>query len=378
MYYVLNLNKGALSRVNISVLHNTSALNLQSEVTPMKLIIFCDNDKIHDYERFSRALAKFRIEAICADNKKYSFLTSNKVLPSLRMLDLIHKVKPDIILTDTPYYILRFSKLVGRKTILHLRFDIWSETEVDKYTYPSVSSRVYTTYLSSMKESCIDKADLVLLNSRWLQGQFNKNFPNKLNNLLYVGVDSNQWKPDSSNNKMPLKYPAVAGVFQFSQFSKVRGLLNFIEVIKKMPDVHFYFAGAGPYLNLIEQNKPQNMTLLGYLSKSEVKRLIESCAVFVHPSGLDALPRAIREASLLEKPIVASNIGGIPEMVIDNETGYLCQIENYEQWAERIRFLLDNKDIAQAFGKNARKHILKKFNWQNIAQDFVTSLRELN
>ncbi len=343
----------------------------------MKLIIFCDDDKMHDYKMFSHALSKFAVEATCASNKEYCFLTSNKALPSPRMLSLIQKVKPDIIFTDTPYYTLHFSKLVNRFNILHLRFDLWDETDANRYTYPSFFSRAFTTYLSGLKESCINKADLVLLNSKWLQGQFKKNVPNRLNDVLYVGIDPNQWKSKPDDKRIPLKHPAVAGIFNLGQINKVKGLLNFIEVIKKMPDVHFYFAGTGPYLYLIEQNKPQNMTLLGHLSKVDIKGIVESCDVFVHPAGLDALPRIVREASLLEKPIVASKIGGIPEMVIDNETGYLCEIDDYGQWIKKIRFLLNNKEIAQKMGKNARNYILEKFNWETIAEDFVKTLREL-
>jgi glycosyltransferase involved in cell wall biosynthesis len=138
-----------------------------------------------------------------------------------------------------------------------------------------------------------------------------------------------------------------------------------------MPDVNFYFAGDGPYLNLIKNRCPQNMFLLGRLSKSEVKMLLESCDLFVHPSGLDALPRSVMEASLLQKPIVASNVGGIPEIVKNNQTGFLCQIENTEQWIKKIRYLLDNQEVALDFGRNARKFVEKTFDWKRIAEDFL-------
>jgi glycosyltransferase involved in cell wall biosynthesis len=78
-----------------------------------------------------------------------------------------------------------------------------------------------------------------------------------------------------------------------------------------MPEVNFYFAGDGPYFNLVKQNCPPNMLLIGRVSEPEVKKLLESGDIFVHPSGLDALPRIVKEASLMEKPIVASNVGGI-------------------------------------------------------------------
>jgi len=94
----------------------------------------------------------------------------------------------------------------------------------------------------------------------------------------------------------------------------------------------------------------------------------------VHPSGLDALPRSVKEASLMEKPIIASNVGGIPEMVRDNQTGYLCNVDDVDQWIERIRFLLDNPDVGRKFGKNAREFVASTFSWRRIAEDFLKNL----
>jgi glycosyltransferase involved in cell wall biosynthesis len=347
----------------------------------MRLLIFCDDDKLHDYTLFSNALKKYGIDATCARSHKYCFVSPTKPfseIPSPRMLGLIKKAKPDAILTDRLYYIPHLSKLVGRFVILHLRYDVWSEVDVDKNTYPTFSSRVFTSYLSAIKDTCLKKADLVLLNSQWLQEQYKKRFPNQKNDVLYVGIDSAVWKNQKNSQKMPLKHPAVAGIFQLGEYRKVLGLLSFIKAIEKMPDVSFYFAGTGAYFNMLKKNCPPNMSLLGHISKSEVKALLEGCDVFVHPAGLDALPRAVREASLLEKPIVASNVGGIPEMVRDNETGYLCEINSINQWVEKIRFLIDNPNTANTFGKNAREYVAKKFDWERLAESFAKTLSTLS
>jgi len=105
--------------------------------------------------------------------------------------------------------------------------------------------------------------------------------------------------------------------------------------------------------------------------------MLDSCDIFVHPSGSDVLPRTVKEASLMEKPIVASNIGGIPEIVKDNETGYLCDIDKTDEWIEKIRFLLENPDVARKFGKNAREFVMETFNWRRIARGFRENLSAL-
>ena len=74
----------------------------------------------------------------------------------------------------------------------------------------------------------------------------------------------------------------------------------------------------------------------------------------------------------MEKPIVASNVGGIPEMVYDGKTGFLVDEGNADQWTEKISFLLKNENVAKEMGKAARQLIIEKFNWNTLAKDFLT------
>jgi glycosyltransferase involved in cell wall biosynthesis len=342
----------------------------------VRLLIFSDDDKIVGYNEFAEALGQFGVEAICARSLKYCFLSENRpldVVPTPKMLMLVKRFNPDVVFTDSPYYIPYMAKLVSRFVLYHMRYDVWSEVDVDRTLYPSLLARTYTSYLATIKTRSIKKADLILPNSRWLQKQLKKHLPNHPSQVLYVGINSEEWIPQC-DQALNVKHPAVAGVFQFNIYAKFLGLLKFLRVIRKMPDVNFYFAGTGPYMNLIKKTCPSNLHLVGRVARSEIKALLKSCDLFVHPSGLDALPRSVKEASLMEKPIVASNVGGIPEMVINNETGYLCNIDDTDQWIRKIRFLLENPDIAKEFGKRARRFVEKTFNWRKIAEDFMNNL----
>ena len=74
----------------------------------------------------------------------------------------------------------------------------------------------------------------------------------------------------------------------------------------------------------------------------------------------------------MEKPIVASDVGGIQEMIYDGKTGFLVSEGNAEQWIDKISFLLENENTAKEMGKAARQLIIEKFNWNTIAKDFLT------
>jgi glycosyltransferase involved in cell wall biosynthesis len=95
--------------------------------------------------------------------------------------------------------------------------------------------------------------------------------------------------------------------------------------------------------------------------------LIKSLDIFAHvPVMPDSLPTAILHASALGKAIVASNIGGIPEIVIDKETGILVQPRDVQTLYQSLNFLTDDVSIRNQLGQHARVHFIKKFSHVNM------------
>jgi glycosyltransferase involved in cell wall biosynthesis len=342
----------------------------------MRLLIVSQKQNMLGYIELVEALGSFGVEATCVHNLKYCFLFEPKpfnIVPFPRLPNLVKRFNPDFVITDSLLQVVDMAKLVNRRVLFHMR-GAWDELYWDRARHPSLFVRMYTHYLATKSTSSSRKVDLILPNSKWLQELVKQHLPNHPTQVLYVGINAEEWVP-SHNTTINVKHPAVVGVFPFNIYPKVSGLLRFTRVIRKMPDVNFYFAGNGPYLNLIKESCPPNMFLMGGVSRPGVKKLLESGDIFVHPSGLDALPRSVKEASLMERPIIASNVGGTPEIVKDNQTGYLCNIDDVDGWIGKIRFLLDNPDVARRLGKNAREFVIETFDWRRIAESLLKTLK---
>jgi glycosyltransferase involved in cell wall biosynthesis len=346
----------------------------------MRILIPSTNQNMTDYSEFVEALASVGVDAMCVQSSRYCYLGETRplhIIPTPKLLKIIKEFNPDFILTDSPYYISRIAKLVGRRLLFHMVGHLWSELYYEGAMLSSFFSRTYTRYLTAITGLSIKEIDLILPISKWLEKQVKEHLQNCPTRVLYMGINPRKWDPKGNARSIltiDVKHPAAVGVFPFNIYPKVLGLLKFTRAIRKMRNVNFYFAGDGPYMDLVRQERPPNMFLVGRVSGSDVKEFLESGDVFVHPSGLDALPRSVKEAALMEKPIVASNEGGIPEIVKDGQTGYLCDINNTDQWTNKIRFLLDNPDVCRRLGKNAREFVTTTFDWRRIAEGFVKNL----
>jgi len=73
----------------------------------------------------------------------------------------------------------------------------------------------------------------------------------------------------------------------------------------------------------------------------------------------------------MQNPVVATKVGGIPEMVYDNETGFLIDEGDYNKWIEKLSLLIKDKKLSQKIGNKARKLVIEKFNWDILAKQFV-------
>jgi len=87
-------------------------------------------------------------------------------------------------------------------------------------------------------------------------------------------------------------------------------------------------------------------------------------------------PLTLQEAQLMKKPVVATNVGGIPEIMKDNETGFLVKKGNSEELIEKLSLLINDKEKRKIMGENGRKFIEENFSWNIIAKEFLKILEE--
>jgi len=152
-------------------------------------------------------------------------------------------------------------------------------------------------------------------------------------------------------------------------------ILAFQEVLKKHPYLKLKMIGDGELFdvskNLVKSlGLENNIILLGALERQEIIKHLQSAFLFVQHSIIatngdsEGTPVGIIEAMAAGLPLVSTRHAGIPDVVIENETGFLVDEGNIDVMAEQILTLLDNRDLAGSFGKKGNERILSEFTLQ--------------
>lgn len=153
----------------------------------------------------------------------------------------------------------------------------------------------------------------------------------------------------------------------FGRLSKEKGLLTLLEAVKELPEICLQIIGTGPLRPVLEEaigsQQIQNVQLLGPLSGEVLTRTVSRSMFTVLPSEwYENNPRAILESFALGKPVVATRIGGIPELVKDGQTGRLCEPRNPADLRTKIQELARHPEDIRRMGHTARRFVEEELN----------------
>lgn len=189
---------------------------------------------------------------------------------------------------------------------------------------------------------------------------------------VYIGVNIEYFAPLSKkeieNEKQRLRIPQEDFIVGFlGSINREKGIEEFIcvagEILKLFGNTTFLIIGDGPLLkNMRERNKNKNFIFSGFIE--DVKKHIGIMNILFFPTKHhEGISISLLEAMSMGVPVFANDIGGNNELVKNNKTGQLYQVNKYKaaQLARKILEFL-NSDKRQEIGKNARDSVIKDFN----------------
>lgn len=155
-----------------------------------------------------------------------------------------------------------------------------------------------------------------------------------------------------------------------------------IEVRKKLPDIHCLIIGEGDnryramLLEMIQTHGlTRVVTLAGF--QEDMMAHIAAMDVFVLPSVMEGFGIVLLEAMAMGRPIVATAVGGIPEVIEDHVTGVLVPPRDPKALAQKILYLLENPQVAEKLGHAGRARVVERFSLQQMISHFHRLYGEL-
>ena len=309
-------------------------------------------------------------------NKFFDINIKNRLGKQKKLKKLLDEFRPDIVLLDRLSGIATEITKAGIPFFILLRGNIWEELKWAKETiYTSPQKRLSFLKKQRFIKTCFNNASVILPISKYLENVVRKNIPEKNIELFSVdGRDPSEWNQVSGMN---LKHPCVGLLQGMNVWGKTRELLILTKVMKELPGVMFYFAGDGFYKDKIipKLKNFKNFVWLGNLEYPiEVKKFLSEIDVYLLLSGMEGLGQTIIEAFLMEKPVIATNIGGIPELIEDGKTGFLIEAGNHDDLIKKINQVFDQPIVASNMSSKGKEAMQENFNWDSIAKKFVLIL----
>lgn len=147
-------------------------------------------------------------------------------------------------------------------------------------------------------------------------------------------------------------------VLEFGHLCKDKGTFTLLEVAKRMPDVKFVFAGYGVAESEIKNTK--NAEFVGFKTGEELKMLIAKAKCSVYPSEwYENCPFSVMESQVYLTPVVASRMGGIPELIAEGKTGLMFEAGNADDLEKKLRYLLFEDGVLEQYTKNCENVVFE-------------------
>ena len=204
-------------------------------------------------------------------------------------------------------------------------------------------SKITSGIVSSQESQILDWADVLTTDSKAVQSEYKKKLGKDFE-YLPAPLDKTKFEKIPNVERNP-KQIAYVGRDSFEKG---------IDILRK-----------------IESQINGTVKFCTDLPWDETMKILKASQMLVVPSRTESIPQVIKEAFYLKVPVIATNVGGIPELVVHQETGILVPPEDPEKLTIAINNLLDNEESRRSFANNAFEFINKNFSWDVLLEKYT-------
>lgn len=253
--------------------------------------------------------------------------------------------------------------------------------------YPE-STGGFCGVLKPVIRTYLGAADAITCVSTHLVGVAINKFGAKNIKLIPNGVDMSMFKStdDKETFKKNLNIEEKRIIISVSRLTPKNGIdyliRAFPEILARFSDTRLILLGGGKQEEEIKKLKRElgvqdKITLIDHVPHAEIKKYLSIADVFIRPSLDEGFGIAFIEAMACGIPVIGTNVGGIPDIIKNNENGIIIEPRNEKQIINSILNLLNNKDLAEKLSAKGHEYVKKQFNWDNIYKKMKSVYEEV-
>ena len=159
-------------------------------------------------------------------------------------------------------------------------------------------------------------------------------------------------------------------------------MVNAFKIVsEKDNNIQLFIIGAGEYSpqkqqlqsQISKMNLEDRITVLPWIPREEVQKILITSKLYVSTSLYEGLPYSVLESMRYKIPSVLTNTFGNRDLLVNNKTGFLVELNDVQDMAEKILILINDKPKRKIFGENAKKLLYDKYNFN----DYIFKLTNL-
>ncbi|UWG52011.1 Glycosyltransferase [Halalkaliarchaeum sp. AArc-CO] len=204
--------------------------------------------------------------------------------------------------------------------------------------------------------------------------------------VFHKGIDVSKFDPSRLSDPTNTDEFRIGTAVSLTPRKGIEYLIDAVpDLVEENENVKVLIAGQTPKEDETYADKLRNQVketgieeyveFLGWVD--EMPEYLNTLDVFVLPSLNEGIPGAVREALAMEVPVIATNVGGTPEVVIHKSTGLLIEPKDSEQIVESVIFFMRNPSEADRMAREGRKHVVDSFSMENYVQKYEEFLSEV-
>lgn len=257
------------------------------------------------------------------------------------------------------------AKILGKKAITKYVGDpAWEKLRRDKKNPGPLEDFLlnahHKSWLFFTTKFVLTNSDRIITPAKYLKNLLSKAYGHSASKIQVI--PNSVSKINQKNTK--IKNSAIV-VGRLVNWKNIDLILQAVQIVQKtIPGLKLTIIGDGPEDARLKKLKSKNTLFLGNLSQEKTLEHISENEVLILFSDYEGLPHVAIEAQSQGTVVVASNIPGTDEVVIDRETGILVEPKNIESLAKNIKILLESPSLRAKLSKKAVNYVEKHFLWQ--------------